>query len=208
MQVGLTDEQIQFRDMVARFLADKSPPSAVRTLMESSAGYDPDVWQQLAGELGLLGTHLPEAYGGFGFGPVELGLIAQQMGRHLYCGPFFASAVMAGYAVLNQADEQQKQRLLGDIAAGSTIAALVLDDLNAPERVGQHLVARGATISGEAPLVVDAQVANLLVVAARAADGLGLFVVDPAAGGVRVTPREVVDPTRKLCRVAFQDAPA
>ena len=93
MQTGFNPDQLQFRDVVGRFLADKSPPSEVRRLMETERGHDPDVWAQLSGELGLTGTHLPEAYGGHGFGPVELGIICQEMGRYLYCGPFLASTV-------------------------------------------------------------------------------------------------------------------
>jgi len=208
MPVGFTEDQEQFRDVVARFLMDKSPTTAVRKLMASAEGYDRAVWAQLGEELGLLGTHLPETYGGFGFGPVELGIIAQEMGRHLYCGPFFASAVMAGYAIFNQGSEAQKSRWLPDIASGSSIAALVLDDLNAPDRVGRKVTAANGTISGVAPCVVDAHAADLLVVAAGTGDGVGLFVVNPAAQGVAITPLECLDPTRKLSKVALEAAQA
>ena len=98
MQVDFTEDQVRFREVVARFMQDRSQPAAVRHLMDSEAGFNPDVWQQLTGELGLTGTHLPEDYGGYGFGPVELGIALEEMGRYLYCGPFFASAVMAGVA--------------------------------------------------------------------------------------------------------------
>ena len=103
MQTMYTEEQEQFREVVARFLRVKSTAADVRQLMASSEGYDLAVWQQLCGEVGLAGTHIPEEYGGVGLGPVELGIVAEEMGRHLYCGPFFASSVMAGYALLNGA---------------------------------------------------------------------------------------------------------
>ncbi len=205
-QVGFTEDQMQFGEVVARFLADKSPPTAVRELMASTSGYDPAVWSQLSGEVGLLGTHLPERYGGFGFGPIELGIICQEMGRHLYCGPYFASAVMAGYAILNTGNETQKTHLLGQIATGETIATLVLDDLSAPEAVGQHLTTAGGTLSGVANKVVDAQVADTLVVAAKSAGGVSLYVVQ--AEHATIEPLECLDPTRKLSRVSFANAPA
>ena len=179
MPVGFTEDQEQFRDVVARFLGDKSPPTAVRKLMADAKGYDADVWRQLAQDLGLLGTHLPERYGGFGFGPVEQGIIAQEMGRFLFCGPYFASAVMAGYAVLNAADDAQRSRLLGDIATGARIATLVLDDLAEPAGVGRSLRAERGTISGVADKVVDAQVADVLIVAAASAAGVSLYEVEP-----------------------------
>ena len=130
MQTLYTEEQEQFRDVVSRFLQAKSTAVDVRRLMESREGYDSAVWQQLCAEVGLAGTHIPEEYGGGGFGPVELGIVSEEMGRFLYCGPFFASSVMAGYALLNGATEAHKSSILPNIASGAQIATLVLDNLN------------------------------------------------------------------------------
>ncbi|MBT7372275.1 MAG: acyl-CoA dehydrogenase family protein, partial [Gammaproteobacteria bacterium] len=157
MQTGFTEDQEAFREVVARFLQDKSQPTTVRKLMETDQGYDPDVWQQLCNEVGLAGTHLPEEYGGFGFGPVELGIAAEEMGRYLYCGPFFASSVMAGYALLLAGSEEAKTRMLPEIAAGSLIATLVLDNLNSLDLVGQKVLVNNGRLNGAADLVVDAQ---------------------------------------------------
>ena len=206
MPVGFNADQEQFRDVVARFLAAKSPPTAVRELMASAQGYDEAVWQQLGQELGVLGTHLPEAFGGFGFGPIEQGIIAQEMGRSLFCGPYFASAVMAGYAILNAADDAQKTRLLGGIANGGVIATLVLDDLAEPANIGHALRAQDGSISGVADKVVDAQVADVLIVAAQDSAGVSLYEVQ--AQHAQITPLECLDPTRKLNRVQFAHAPA
>ena len=205
MQVGFSDDQLQFRDVVARFFAAKSTPADVRRLMASDDGYDPAVWQQLSTEVGMPGTHLPEAYGGFGFGPVELGIIAQEMGRHLYCGPYFASAVMSGYAVLNTASESQKDRLLPGIASGDTLAALVLDDVSGADRVGTHIQVAQGRLSGTAKLVLDAHLADVLLVAAKDEAGLSLYQVDPASA--QIQPQQVLDPTRKLSRVILSDCP-
>ncbi len=201
MQVGFTEDQLQFRDVVSRFLKDKSPPTAVRALMDSEQGYDSEVWQQLSQEIGLLGIHLPEAYGGFGFGPIELGVIAQEMGRYLFCGPYFASAVMAGYAVLNSANEEAKERLLPELAAGTKIAALVLDDLSDAATVGTGISASDGRLNGTAGIVVDAHVADTLIVVAGTPEGLSLYEVAPALASV--TPLDAIDPTRKLSRVTF-----
>jgi alkylation response protein AidB-like acyl-CoA dehydrogenase len=212
MNVEFTDDQNAFRDVVRRFLAAKSPPTVVRKLMASSQGYDEEVWKQLCSEVGLAGTHIPEQYGGFGFGPVELGIVAEEMGKHLYCGPFFSSAVMAGYAVLNGATEAQKEKLLPSIADGSVIATLVLDEISIPERVGKSLVASRTgdrfTLSGTAAIVLDAQVADLFIVVARVENELGLFAADGVATGVSINPLEALDPTRKLFRVCLDSTPA
>ncbi len=206
MQTAYTEDQEQFREAVARFLRDKSQPAVVRKLMASDTGYDPAVWQQLCGELGLAGTHLPEAYGGFGFGAVELGIVSEEMGRFLYCGPFFASSVMAGYALLECGSESAKSDILPQIASGESIAALALDDLNAPERVGRSLSVKGNKLSGKAPLVVDAQNAQILIVVAAAGTSLGLYRVAPNVAGVTIAPIEALDATRKLATVTFDNA--
>ena len=64
MAFGFTDEQLQFRDVVQRFLKEKSPPAEVRRMMEQRPGFDPAVWRQLSEELALPALHIPEKYGG------------------------------------------------------------------------------------------------------------------------------------------------
>ncbi len=211
LAAGFTEDQEQFREVVAKFLTDKSPTTAVRSLMATDEGFDRVVWTQLSQEVGLAGTHIPEAYGGFGFGPVELGIIAEEMGRHLFCGPFFASSVMAAHAILNSGSEVQKETLLPGIASGSTLATLVLDCLDDADRVGEALQAgtgAATTVSGTAPMVLDALVADLMVVAARAPEGLALYQVDPRTAGLVIEPLTSMDATRKLARVTFNAAPA
>ena len=209
MQTMYTEEQEQLREVVSRFLQAKSTAVDVRRLMASSEGYDVAVWQQLCGEVGLAGTHIPEEYGGVGLGPVELGIVAEEMGRHLYCGPFFASSVMAGYALLNGATEAYKSVILPDIASGAKIATLVLDNLNNPGEVGSALKATEEHIvSGIASIVVDAHIADLLIVAASTPNGLGLYLVNAGSQGLSITPQEALDPTRKLSRVSFTEVHA
>lgn len=209
MQTMYTEEQEQLREVVSRFLQAKSTAVDVRRLMASSEGYDLAVWQQLCGEVGLAGTHIPEEYGGVGFGPVELGIVSEEMGRHLYCGPFFASSVMAGYALLNGATEACKSAILPDIASGAQIATLVLDNLNNPGEVGSALKAtKEHVVSGIASIVVDAHIADLLIVVASTPDGLGLYLVNAGSEGLSITPQEALDPTRKLSRVSFAEVRA
>ena len=77
MQFRFSAEQEEFRSVLRRFLEAKSPTSTVRALMEGEAGYDPEVWQSLAADLGLTALHIPEEYGGAGFGVRTLvGLLA------------------------------------------------------------------------------------------------------------------------------------
>ena len=95
MNFAFDEEQEQLRAMVRDFLTDKSPESEVRRLMETEEGFDPAVWAQLSGELGLTGLAIPEEYGGAGYGFVEVGIVLEEAGRALLCAPYFSTVVLA-----------------------------------------------------------------------------------------------------------------
>src|SRR2546423_15634981 len=99
VQFAFTDEQEQFRSAVRRFLNYRSPTTEVRRLMATAEGYDPAVWRQLSEELALPGIHIPEQYGGGGFGVVELFLITERVGRAFLLGPAFFTAVAPRAAI-------------------------------------------------------------------------------------------------------------
>ena len=218
IQFAFTDEQDQFRSAVRRFLYDKSPTTEVRRLMATAEGYDPAMWRQLSAELGLPGIHVPERYGGSGFGMVELCIVMEELGRALACAPYFSTAVLAGYAIMNAGTEAQKSSLLPDIASGARLATLAVTELNGewdPSTI--ELVAEpsagGYLLYGTKSYVVDGHLADLLIVAARLPstaghDGLALFTLPANAGGVERRALNSMDPTRKIARIDFHDARA
>ena len=112
MQFSFTSEQEEFRSVLRRFLEEKSPPLVVRRLMETETGWERATWRELNQQLGLTAVHIPEAYGGQGFGFVELGIVLEEMGRALLCAPYFSSTVLAATAIMNAGSEAQKRCLL------------------------------------------------------------------------------------------------
>jgi alkylation response protein AidB-like acyl-CoA dehydrogenase len=86
MNFAFTEEQEELRNTVRAFLEAKSSEAAVREQMETENGYDQAVWSQMAEQMGLQGLHIPEEYGGSGFGYVELGVVLEEMGRAC-CAP-------------------------------------------------------------------------------------------------------------------------
>ena len=132
MEFHFTEEQEQFREFVRRFLNDISPTTEVRRVMETEQGFDPGTWQRLSQELSLTGLVIPEAYGGAGFGNVELGIAMEEMGRALYPSPFLGSCVLAAKAIEYAGSESEKSELLPSIAAGDKIAALAFLEGSGP----------------------------------------------------------------------------
>lgn len=90
---SVTDEQRALRSTVADLMAKRSPESAVRALMATDTGFDPAMWQEMAA-MGLVGLLIGEQYGGAGAGPVELGIVAEEMGAALLVGPYLSTAVL------------------------------------------------------------------------------------------------------------------
>ena len=124
------NEQEDFRGILRRFLTARSPSTEVRKLMATDAGWDRDNWKKLNQELGLTAVHIPEEYGGQGFGCVELGIVLEEMGRALLCAPYFSSVVLGATAILNAGTDAQKRKLLPSIATGDTIATLAFTEDN------------------------------------------------------------------------------
>jgi alkylation response protein AidB-like acyl-CoA dehydrogenase len=216
VRFAYSDEQNELRRAVRRFLQDKSPESEVRRLMETDSGYDPQVWRQMADQLGLQSVTIPEAYGGSGLSYVELAIILEEMGGALLCAPYFSTVALATNALLAAGDDSAKDAYLPGIASGETMASLAFtEDQGSWDLASISLDAREAAdaadgwkLTGRKMFVVDGMVANLVLVVGRSPSGLGLFAVRPDAAGMVRTPLETIDQTRKQARIEFADTPA
>src|ERR1700684_1620902 len=130
MNFAFSDEQEELRTAVRRFLAEKSPETEVRRLMDTTEGYDPAVWSQMADQLGLQSLTIPEEFGGSGFTYVELLVVLEEMGAALLCAPFFSSVALGANALLTSGDDEAKKSYLPRIASGETIATLAITEDN------------------------------------------------------------------------------
>jgi alkylation response protein AidB-like acyl-CoA dehydrogenase len=215
---AFTEDQDSLRDVVRSFVENKSTEEDVRTLMDTESGYDTAVWAQMGGELGLQGLHIPEEFGGQGYGFVELAIVFEEMGRRLLCAPYFATVALAANAIMNAGTNDEKAALLPGIASGETIAALAFTEANGRwDADGITMVAKGSgsdwTLDGEKMFVIDGHNADLIVVAARTEgttgeDGISFFTVAGDAAGLTRTPLATMDQTRKQARLEFKGVKA
>ncbi|WP_326635269.1 acyl-CoA dehydrogenase [Streptosporangium sp. NBC_01755] len=208
MSFSPDEEAEALRAVVRDFLDKQSPEDEVRRLMETGSGVDPTVWRKAAEELGLHGIAIPERHGGSGAGPVELGVVFEEMGAALYCGPFFATVGLAATALTEFGGDGAAEYLPG-IAAGDTIATLAWPGTGTGGGALRALETDGGwTVSGTAGIVIDGAAADLVLAAADTAAGVGLFAVDGTASGLRRTPLTTLDSTRKLAELKFHRVPA
>ncbi|WP_328437026.1 acyl-CoA/acyl-ACP dehydrogenase [Streptomyces sp. NBC_00444] len=214
MDFAFSEEQEELRRTVRAFLADTSPETEVRRLMETPEGFDRALWRRMGTELGLQGLAVPEEYGGAGCGPVEVGVVMEEFGRSLLCAPFLASAVLATTALLRCDDEDARKRLLPGLASGELVGTLALTEDSARwDAAGVCLTARESTgswrLSGHKTFVLDGATADVVLTVARTGDdGVGVFCVDGDAPGLTRTPLPTMDPTRRQARLDYDDVPA
>ena len=213
MNFDFSDDQKQLRDQARKFLAEKCPPKAVRTVLDGKEPYDRELWKGLA-EMGFLGVAIPEAYGGAGAGHLELCVISEEMGRALAPVPFSSTVYLAAEAILLAGSEAQKQKWLPAIAAGEAIGTLALfEGKGNPSPQGIKLSAVGGSLNGVKKPVPDGAIADFAIVVARTGPGeretdIALFLVDLKAGGVEAKTLTNRDPSRGQAELTFKNCKA
>ncbi len=203
-------DQKSLREQARKFLAEHASSTRVRRILEGAAPYDAELWRGM-GEMGWMGTAIPETHGGAGFGYLELCVIAEELGRSLAPTPFASTIYLAAEALQLAGSEAQKKRWLPRIAQGEAIGCLALSEgpqVATPANLATR--ADGGRVSGAKIPVADGDVADFAVVLAGEGAGgrAGLFLVDLKGAGVTRTAVATVDPTRSHARIAFDGAAA
>lgn len=184
MDFNLTPEQEALTDSVARFTARDYTFAARKDLIGAGKGVDASHWRTFA-DLGWLGAGLAEDAGGYGGGPVENMIIMEGFGRALVLEPFLPVALVALQTLAALRPSTLREHLIAEIVAGEALTVLAHGE-SAARGVPGHVeteVANG-TITGTKSMVIGGQAAQRLIVSARAANGIGLYLVDPAAAGI------------------------
>jgi alkylation response protein AidB-like acyl-CoA dehydrogenase len=163
--------------------------------------------------MGVLGLPFDEAYGGMGAGPVEVGIVAQEIGRVLAPEPFLTSVVLAGGVVALAGSDEQRTEVLGALSAGESVLAFAHAEPGTRWATGAAGVTAtgpdgGWTLSGVKEPVPHGARADRLVVSAVLPDGgTGLFLVAGDAPGLTRSGYATFDGGR-AARVALDGTPA
>jgi alkylation response protein AidB-like acyl-CoA dehydrogenase len=201
-------DQKALREQARKFLGEHASSTRVRRILEGAAPYDAELWRGM-GEMGWMGTAIPEPLGGAGFGHLELCVIAEELGRSLAPTPFASTIYLASEALLFAGSDAQRKRWLPRIAQGDAIGCLALAEgpqVATPANLATR--ADGARLTGVKVPVADGDVANFAVVlASEGAGRASLFLVDLKGPGVTRAAVATVDPTRSHARIALDGAP-
>ncbi|MFC4463441.1 acyl-CoA dehydrogenase family protein [Streptomyces xiangluensis] len=232
MDARFTAEQDEIRRTLRELLLKRCGPEEVRAAVGTADGHDPALWEALAGQLGLPGLALPEAYGGVGCSATELALASEELGRALAPSPLLSTAVLSGPLLLALGTEEQRSKLLPRLASGELTAALAVPgtclatalgltgdnrgDWAGGGRAGGVQAKRsegGAwRLYGQVDQVLDGHSAGLLVVAAHTG-GFSrsrtlLFLVRSGSDGLVRIRQTGLDETRPQARIQLRNVEA
>jgi acyl-CoA dehydrogenase len=186
----MTDELVQFGDVVRRFSNEYLVPNDVKWREQKQATRE--AWRK-AGELGIILPDVPDDYGGSGGTPAHAGVVFWEIGYSGNTGLGLGLSHIVGHYLLRFGTEAQKLRWLPGIASGEVIGAIAMtepgtgSDLQGvrtrAERRGDEYV-----INGAKTFISNGQLCDLVVVVAKTdpalgAKGISLFLVDTSTPG-------------------------
>jgi alkylation response protein AidB-like acyl-CoA dehydrogenase len=204
-----TADQELFAETTSKFLETECPPTTLRELKDSTAGFEPDLWRRGA-ELGWASLVVPEDAGGGSIsdsGVLDLVLLAFEFGSHAAPGPLLPANVV-GAALGRWGSPAQQKGPLAAIVAGEAVAAWAIAEPAPGDGLGQvemQAVSDGDSVvlTGSKSPVEAAGQADYLLVTARHASGLSQFLVPSDAPGLTITPLRGLDITRRFGQVDF-----
>jgi alkylation response protein AidB-like acyl-CoA dehydrogenase len=202
-QVFIPEEFTEEQQMVAQTCQDFLEKEVFTRLDEIDSMKHPELMPSLmdkAGELGLLGTSIPEEYGGFGMNFNTSMLVTEVIGAgHSFAVALSAHTGIGTLPILYYGNEEQKAKYLPKLATGEWKAAYCLtepdsgSDANAaktkamPTADGKHYI-----INGQKMWITNGGFADVYIVFAKIENdkNLSAFIVERSFGGITMNEEE------------------
>jgi len=194
MDFTISEELNSVKQLAAQILADFSEVDQLKKVEQQDVRMDEGLWQALA-EAGLLGVDLPEAQGGTAMGFFALTLLCEEVGRTVAAAPVVPVLVSAAGTVTRFGSDEQRERLLPGVAAGTTLLTAGLEEYHNEDPASPGAVASpvagGYEITGTKICVSVAMQADRVLLSARHGDELVVALVDPKTDGISLNPQRV-----------------
>jgi acyl-CoA dehydrogenase len=182
MDFSLSEAQTELAGLARKILGERGAPERQ--------------WADLA-SAGVLAAGLPEALGGAGLGLLEQCSVLAEIGRAVSPAPYLSSVVLGAGAIAAFGSAEQSRRWGVPAGDGSVVltAALSEEDGDDPSSPAVRAERAGGRwrLSGVKTVVPAAARADLMLVPASGADGVLVFLVEPADAGVTVQPQSLTD---------------
>jgi alkylation response protein AidB-like acyl-CoA dehydrogenase len=212
MNFDFSDDQKLLKEQVRKFLADKCPTKVVRRVLDGTETHAEDVWKGLV-DLGVPALGIPEAYGGMGLSPLEVCVVAEEIGRAAAPVPFDTSVVLATEALKLAGTDAQKKKWLPELASGKAIGTVAIaEGAQPPKPRNIRTTFGGGRLNGKKLPVTDGEAATFAIVLANTGGSgeraVSLVLVDLTQKAVAKKRIETIDPARKHAELTFTDASA
>ena len=188
MDFSFSEEQEAVQALASQIFSENVSHERLLELERSGDWYDMALWKQLS-ESNLTAICVPEAQGGGGMSLVELCLLLEEQGREVAPVPLLPTAVLGGLPIQEFGTQAQKERWLVPIANEGAVLTGALIELGGSRaevpRVTATPSGKGWRLAGEKEYVPALHLASAVLVPARTPDGVGVFILEPSAAGVK-----------------------
>jgi glutaryl-CoA dehydrogenase len=167
----LEEDERMIRDSAAAYCQEKLQPRVLEAFQNETT--DPEIFREM-GEMGLLGTTIPEQYGGLGGGYVSYGLVAREVERvdSGYRSMMSVQSSLVMYPIYAYGSEEQRQKYLPKLSSGEWIGCFGLTEPDAgsdPAGMKTRAVKtdNGYILTGSKMWISNSPIADVFVVWAK-----------------------------------------
>ena len=167
----INENERMIRDGARAFSIEKLKPRIVDSYDKEH--FDPDIFKEM-GDMGLLGSTIPEKYGGLEASYVSYGLIAREIETidSGYRSMLSVQSSLVMYPIFSYGNEEQKQKYLPKLASGEKIGCFGLTEAEAgSDPSSMRTIAKkidgGYLISGSKMWISNSPVADVLIIWAK-----------------------------------------
>ncbi len=212
----LTEEQKMLRDSARRFFESRHSALTARQLLQNTAGYSSELWQEMA-NMGWLGITIPQKYSGAEGTLLDQCILCEEIGRACLIDPYIQTAVLGTQLILEGSDADQRERMLPAITTGKVILSVALTEPSTkyePYSMKTTAIENDGTYiaSGTKLFVEYAHIADYVILVSRVrqrgrtrgADQLGLFLIENDSSDIDCTLLKIFGGD-KQCEIIFNN---
>jgi glutaryl-CoA dehydrogenase len=188
----LTEEERMVRDTARDYAQEKLFPRVLAANREGN--FNPAIIREM-GELGLIGSTIPQEYGGAGLGYVSYGLIAREVERvdSGFRSLMSVQSSLVMYPIYAYGSEAQRRKYLPKLATGELVGCFGLTEPDHGSDPGSMVtraekVPGGFSLTGAKMWITNAPVADLAVVWAKLDGKIRGFLLERGTKGLS-TPK-------------------
>jgi len=191
MSAQLSDDERMIADSARSYAQEKLQPRVLEAFETEAT--DPSIFREM-GDMGLLGTTIPEEYGGLGGSYVGYGLVAREIERvdSGYRSMMSVQSSLVMYPIYAYGSEEQRQKYLPKLASGEWIGCFGLTEPDAGSdpagmKTRAEKTAKGYKLTGSKMWISNSPIADVFVIWAKSEEHGGKirgFVLEKGMKGL------------------------